>query len=76
MIDYSVLQNQWMILTLLGGAALTLVVALGYIAAWRGQRTDAPRHGRMPWILTLVFVLLGAWGVGYVLYWIFVPANW
>ena len=39
MFRLDVLQNQWLILALVGGTALVLFVALAYVAVWRAARS-------------------------------------
>jgi F0F1-type ATP synthase assembly protein I len=83
MLRFDVLQNQWLILALVGGSALVLAVVLSYLALWRGQGgaeeadAEAPaEHGRMPWILVLVYAATVLFGILYVLARAVEPPNW
>jgi hypothetical protein len=59
MFRLDVLQNQWVILALVGGLGLMGLVLLMYMALWRA-------HGRVPWILIVIWVAAVLYAVGYV----------
>ena len=72
-----VLENRWLMLTLLGGAALVLAVALGWLAfrrprqeglppvGCRGEATLGWLAGFVPWVLAVVAGGLAVWGIVY-----------
>jgi hypothetical protein len=80
----NVLQNQWLMLALLGGVAMVLIIALAYAAIWRPRHAGdkalpadaAPKKGALPWLLVLVYVTLLVWGVIYTLRMVAQPPNW
>ena len=85
MLRFDVLQDQWLILALVGGSALVLAVVLSYLALWRGRGgaeeseadTPAPaEHGRMPWILILIYAATVVFAIIYVLARAVEPPNW
>jgi len=79
MLRFDILQNQWLILALGGGAALVLAVVLSYLGFWRGSgHADATPagHGRLPWILILVYVATFVFAIAYVLARAVEPPNW
>jgi len=84
MLQYNVLQNQWLMLALFGGAALVLVSVLGYLAMWRAREPEAdqqPSFGRwlrsyLPWVLVLSYGGTVVDAVVYVLLRAHTPANW
>ena len=80
-----VLQDQWLILTLLGGLTLVLGVVLAYMAMWRrdAQQASAAQTGdaaagshRMPLVLLVIFVALGIFAVAYTVSKALNPPNW
>lgn len=90
MLQLNVLQNQWVWLALLIGLALTLAIVLAYLEIWRprkdeGAESDAPSQeeslpvwffGYVPWIVTLLIIGAGAFGLVYVINSIMHPPNW
>lgn len=78
MFRLSVMQNQWLMMALLGGLALIGAVVLWYLDLWR-QREPAGQAGApsqaplrrwirfVPWLLIWLYVLTLAWSVAYVL---------
>lgn len=68
-----VLQNQWLALALVGGAALVLVIALACVDTWRMSH-QAP--GRMPWFMILVYAATAVFAAIYVTLRILAPPNW
>ncbi len=54
MFRLDVLQNQWLVFTLIGGAAILLATILLFVALWR-PREEAPKAPFMPWLIILLF---------------------
>ncbi|RPI60868.1 MAG: hypothetical protein EHM48_06540 [Planctomycetaceae bacterium] len=90
MFRLDVLQNQWLMLAMLGGAVALLTVVLAYVAFWR-KRSDAvsdtgpdsPRQplgawvrSFVPWILIGTFAFVAVWAVVYTIMIIKNPPNW
>ena len=89
MLRLDVLQNQWLILALVGGTALVLFVALAYVAVWRGVRNgdassplreqgvgpERPAHS-IPAIVVVFWVAAAAYAVVYVVLAIMNPPTW
>jgi hypothetical protein len=69
MFRLDVLQNQWVILALVGGLGLMGLVLLMYMALWRAR-------GRVPWILIVIWVAAVLYAVGYVTIQAQQPPNW
>ena len=81
MFRLDVLQGQWLILAIVGGAALVLVFWVSYLARWSvSTRRDKVDHGheqhRMPLLLTLLYVAAAAFTVIYTVKMILKPPNW
>jgi uncharacterized iron-regulated membrane protein len=84
MLQYSVVQNQWLILALFGGFALVLVSVLGYLALWRRRRPEAEGaapFGRwlrsyLPWVLVVTYAATLVYAVVYVVLRAANPPNW
>jgi hypothetical protein len=87
MLDFSVLQNQWLILALFGGVAGALVVVLAYLALWRsgGSPGETPpdvpveethERGRVPWVLIFIWAAAIVYSVGYVFMKALHPPTW
>jgi hypothetical protein len=82
MFRLDVLQNQWLILALVGGLGLVFLVILLYRALWPGcreARADAappPGHGRIPWFLIVVWVGMVVYGILYVIRQAMYPPTW
>jgi uncharacterized membrane protein len=82
MFRLDVLQNQWVILAVVGGAALLVAFWVTYQARWsvgaRRPEDEASGHEqhRMPRILVVAYVVIGAFVVIYTVMMIFNPPNW
>jgi len=76
MFRLDVLQNQWLILALVGGTALVLFVALAYVAVWRAGRTEAPARSPVPWIVIVFWVAAAAYAVVYIVQAAMNPPTW
>jgi hypothetical protein len=83
MLNLNVLQAQWVILALLGGAALALAVFLYYLTSGRSEKdkevgpsTFLPTCYRIPWILILLFVITAIYAIIYVYQRSSRPPNW
>jgi phosphoglycerol transferase MdoB-like AlkP superfamily enzyme len=74
MFRLDVLQNQWLIFTLIGGAAILSATILLFVALWR-PRDQAPRHF-MPWLLILLFGAAALFAAVYVAHAIARAPNW
>ncbi len=82
-----VMQNQWLMMALLGGLALIGAVVLWYLDLWR-QREPAGQGGAldqaplrrwirfMPWLLIWLYVVALVWAVAYVLRMAGIVPNW
>ena len=82
-----VLQNQWLMLALIGGLALVVAMALAYLALWRprdgaagesgSQGGPAPARPRwiIPWIIILAFVFAVIFILAYTWMAVFNPPN-
>ncbi len=84
MLQYSVQQNEWLILALFGGFALVLLSVLGYMALWRRRRPEeegATSFGRwlwgyLPWVLGVTYLATVVYMVVYVCLRAANPPNW
>ena len=81
MFRLDVLQNQWLILSLLGGVVVLLGVVLWYLAEWRLPDVESPsgaerRRRPMPWVLIVVYVGLVGFAIVYVWAKWQSPPNW
>lgn len=87
MFRIDVLQNQWLVEALIGGAAFLLVFILWYAAQWRPRRSDStpwPRaeyevHGGnapLPGIIIFIYVGAVVCAVVYLIARAFNPPNW
>ena len=87
MLRLDVLQNQWLILALVGGTALVLFVALAYVAGWRGVRNDSDASAkqgggaersshRIPAIVVVFWVAAAVYAAVYVALAIMNPPTW
>jgi heme/copper-type cytochrome/quinol oxidase subunit 2 len=83
MFRLDVLQNQWLILALVGGTALVLFVALAYVAVWRAARNGdapqaAPGHARnpVPWIVIVFWLVAALYAVVYIVQAVLSPPTW
>ncbi len=88
MLEIGTLRAQWVLLALLGGAAVTLLMVLGYAAMWQPRRDveeDEPVPPRrrlawwfrdVPWILILSYAVAVVFTVLYVSAKAANPPNW
>jgi F0F1-type ATP synthase assembly protein I len=85
MLRLDVLQNQWLILALVGGTALVLFVALAYVAVWRVQRREAaegevraapPPQSTIPWIVIVFWVAAVVYAAVYIVQAVLNPPTW
>ena len=85
MLQFDLLQNQWIMLALLGGFSLVLVSVLGYLAMWRRREPEAeeapPSFGRwlrlhLPWLLVVTYAGTVVFAIVYVLLRARTPPNW
>jgi hypothetical protein len=92
MLDLSILQNVYVILSVLGGVVLTLTVALTYQALWKPRAGAGERIATqeikgpvtflkwwtafVPWVITLTLLGIAIYGIFYVLAKIANPPNW
>jgi hypothetical protein len=84
----NILQNQWLILALLGGVGLMLLFVLFYWPFWSGrdqaqpngvdgQPTAAtPHHRYMPWVLVVLYLATVIYALVYVFQNAAQPPNW
>ena len=83
MLRLDVLQNQWLIFSLVGGVAIVLAVILLYTALWRPRREETADEGAgpvrgsfMPWLIVLMIGATAFFAAVYA-YRAFVrPPNW
>jgi len=90
MFQIDVLQNQWLILALLGGFAAVLLVTLMYIAIWQRRSAHQEQHvkpdeqtaqargarKKVPWILIVVYIVMLAYLIVYTINVMLNPPNW
>jgi hypothetical protein len=87
MFNLDILQNQWVIVALFGGAAAALIVVLAYLAIWRtGGSPGGPApetspveshsRGRVPWVLIVLYAAAIVYAVVYVSMKIIRPPTW
>ena len=74
MFRLSVLQNQWLIMALMGGLILAFAVAMTYIMMWRPRKetgeviTDVRSlFSLLPLILIILFICILIYGIMYVI---------
>jgi heme/copper-type cytochrome/quinol oxidase subunit 2 len=84
MLHLDVLQNQWLIFALVGGAAIVFAMILLFTALWRpreeeeaaAEGAEPVRRSFMPWVIILIFgatvVFMAAYAVRATLR----PPNW
>jgi hypothetical protein len=83
-VQYTVLQNEWLLLAILGGFALVLVSVLGYMALWRRRQPEvegAVTFGRWlrsyaPYVLIVTYIGAVVFSIVYVLMRAANPPNW
>ena len=91
MFRIEILQNQWLIEALIGGAALLLGVTLWYVAEWRPRRTEngkraqpeyevngdvGPGSSPLPGIIVFIYVGTAVCAVAYLIAKALNPPNW
>lgn len=83
MLHLDVLQNQWLMFALVGGAAIVFAVILLFTALWRPREEAAAAEGAgparrsfMPWLIVLLFGATAAFAAAYVLRAVLRPPNW
>ena len=84
MLRLDVLQNQWLIFSLVGGTAIVFAVILLYMALWRPREEEeaaaedagAVRRSFMPWLIILMFGAAAVFAAAYVLRATLRPPNW
>jgi len=83
MFRLSVLQDQWLIVAIVGGTILVLAFVLACMAIWRPRKAPAadgaPRGRRpsfLPWILIVSYVFVLAYVVIYTIMRKNDPPNW
>ena len=83
MLRFDLIQNQWLILALLGGTVLTMTVVLAFLALWTAGRRDSERmdddtaEGKgVPWVLIFTYAATVVFALVYVLRRAWAPPNW
>ncbi len=83
MLHLNVLQNQWLIFALVGGAAIVIATILLFMAFWQPrEEEEAPeaaapvRRSFMPWVIILIFGATAAFMAAYLLRAALRPPNW
>jgi len=83
MLRLDVLQNQWLIFALVGGAAIVFAMILLFTALWQPREEEDAAEGAgpvrrsfMPWVIILVFGATAVFMAAYVLRAILRPPNW
>jgi len=91
MFRIDLLQNQYLILAIIGGLALLLLVVLMYPPLWRQRdksteetvkEADQAQSGVqwlrsfMPWYLLILYIAMAVWAVGYVIKMSRHPPTW
>jgi F0F1-type ATP synthase assembly protein I len=79
-----VLQNQWVLMALLGGISSMLLLVLAYLGMWRPREkpTTEPTTNWsgawkfMPWFLIVTIVYTAIFMLIYTYYFITYPPNW
>ena len=75
MLRLDVLQGQWLIFALLGGAAVLFATILLFVALWR-PRDEAARRSFVPWLIILLFASTLLFAAVYVTRAILQAPNW
>ena len=73
MFRIDLLQNEWLMLALIGGTALVAATILWYVAFWR---TGSTSRFKVPAFLIVVYVAIALVAIGYVAARIWYPPNW
>ena len=83
MLHLDVLQNQWLILALVGGAAVLFAVILLFTALWRPREEEDAAEGAgpvrrsfMPWVIVLLLGATAVFMAAYLLRAMLRPPNW
>jgi hypothetical protein len=82
MLHLDVLQNQWLMFALVGGAAILFAMILLFMALWRPREEEAAegagpvRRSFMPWVVILLFGATAAFMAAYLLRAALRPPNW
>ena len=83
MLRLDVLQNQWLIFALVGGAAIVFAMILLFTALWQPREEEEAAEGAaparrcfMPWVIILIFGATAAFMAAYALRAILRPPNW
>ena len=71
MFRIDVLQDQWLWAALALGTVLVLATALAYLSWWRTSRPN-----RVPWVLSLTYLVVIVFVVAYALSKVANPPNW
>ena len=73
-----VLQNQWIILALIGGTVLVLYMVLGYLTMWhpRAEPAGGEPRGAVPWVIIFTLVAMVIFMLIYVAARSSYPPNW
>jgi large-conductance mechanosensitive channel len=91
MFELHVMQNQWLMLALIGGTALMLTLLLAYPAIWRRRDIESMKettreadkqgffawlNSFMPWILSVIYIATIVFMVVYIIRRAAYPPNW
>ena len=84
MLHLDVLQNQWLIFSLVGGTGIVFAVILLFMALWRPREDEEGaaegagpiRRSFMPWLIILLFGATVVFAAAYVLRATLRPPNW
>ncbi len=84
MLRFDVLQNDWVILAILGGIALVFYTAIAYLDMWTPRKMKDGKTERgwltwwqgIPWVLKVTYAALIIFVVIYTIYRAIVPPNW
>lgn len=84
MVQYTVLQNKWLMVAMFGGFALVLVTVLGYMALWRRRQPETEGAATFaqwlrsyaPYVLIVSYVAAALFSIIYVLMRAAHPPNW
>ena len=75
MFRLDILQNQWLVVAMALGTALTLAIALTYLAIWRPRNAQRPARA-VPWIVVIVLAATAVFAVVYVALMAGNPPTW
>ena len=77
MLEYTIVQTQWLIAGLAGGTVVMLIIVMGYLALWQPRRskTEVPHLNQrpawinwfadIPWVLIFLFVASLIFSIAY-----------